>query len=177
MIPLQISNQVKSLVALGVIILIWLGCTYEPLSPPEMPTFYQTINLPLTDITLYLADLVDSTNHIFGDTLADLLYFKFDGELDTVTLTEDIFVISTATEVTFQQDFGNLSEQNQPVSITVPMTIKLSTLFSLQVSLPADNDIPLDSLPRVKLMDSKSSYKIFDKNGVLFCQSGLSDHR
>ena len=164
MIPLQISHQVKSLVALGVIILIWLGCTYEPLSPPEMPTFYQTINLPLTDVTLYLADLVDSTNHIFGDTLADLLYFEFDGELDTVTLTEDIFVIPTATEVAFQQDFSNLSGQNQPVSIAVPLTLKLSTLFDLP--LPADNDIPLDSLPRVKLMDSKSSYKIFDKNGV-----------
>ncbi len=164
--PFKISHKIKSLAALGVIVLIWIGCTYEPLSPPEMPTFYQTINLPLTDVSLYLSDLVDSTNHIFGDTLADLIYFKFNGELDTVTLTEDIFVIPTATNVTFQQDFSNLSEQNQPVSIAVPMTIKLSTLFSLTVSLPADFPITLDSLPRVKLMDSESSYKIFDKNGV-----------
>jgi len=162
--PFQISHRVKSLAAFGVIVLIWLGCTYEPLSPPEMPTFYQTINLPLTDVTLYLSDLVDSTNHIFGDTLTDLLYFKFNGALDTVTLTEDIFVIPTATEVAFQQDFGNLSEQNQPVSIAVPMTVKLSTLLGLP--LPSDLQIRLDSLPRFKLMDSESSYKIFDKNGV-----------
>jgi hypothetical protein len=163
-IPFRIPYKIKSLAAVGVIVLIWIGCTYEPLSPPAMPTYYQTINLPLTDVTLYLSDLVDTTNHIFGDSVSDLISFKFNGELDTVTLTEDIFVIPTATSVTFQQDFSNLGEQNQPVSIAVPMTVKLSTLFGLP--LPADYPIRLDSLPRVKLMDSKSSYKIFDKNGV-----------
>ncbi|MFA5728303.1 MAG: hypothetical protein WC957_02650, partial [Candidatus Neomarinimicrobiota bacterium] len=41
------------------------GCAYEPLEPPEMPTYYQTINLPLTDVTLPLADLANPKNNIY----------------------------------------------------------------------------------------------------------------
>ena len=86
--------------------LIWLliDCTYEPLAPPELPKWYQTINLPLVDASFFLAELQDTANHIFGDSLSDSLYFKFTGALDTATLTEDIFMIPGIGSFEVRQD-------------------------------------------------------------------------
>jgi len=140
------------------------SCTYEPLQPPELPKFYQTINLPLADVTLYLSGLHDTTNNIYGDSLSDSLYFKFEGSLDTVTLTEDIFVIPSATSVTFQQDFAEIDQANNPVSITIPQTIKFSTLFGL--SLPQSEELTIDPVPRMPLIDQDYSYQIFSSDSI-----------
>jgi len=149
-----------------IIILLWMAfsCTYEPFQPPEMPKFYQTINLPLADVTLYLSGLHDTTNNIYGDSLSDSLYFKFDGSLDTVTLTEDIFVIPSATSVEFKQDFADIDQANNPVSITIPQTIKFSTLFGLP--LPQSDTLTINPVPRMPLIDQDYSHQIFNSDSI-----------
>jgi len=151
---------------------IWCGgswrCTYEPLAPPEMPTFYQTLNLPLVDIALPLADLQDSSNNIYGDALSDSLYFKFSGNLDTTTLTENIFLIPLATSVGFQQDFSTLSQAQPAFNTSISNTVKLSQLLPPPIRLPAPIPITVDEVPRAKLVDEKYSYQIFDRYGIPF---------
>lgn len=162
----RIPVNLKNLFIFIIIVLLWMAfsCTYEPLQPPELPKFYQTINLPLADVTLYLSGLHDTTNNIYGDSLSDSLYFKFEGSLDTVTLTEDIFVIPSATSVTFQQDFAEIDQANNPVSITIPQTIKFSTLFGL--SLPQSEELTIDPVPRMPLIDQDYSYQIFSSDSI-----------
>ncbi|MCK4715545.1 MAG: hypothetical protein KAT54_01940, partial [Candidatus Marinimicrobia bacterium] len=140
------------------------SCTYEPFQPPEMPKFYQTINLPLADVTLYLSGLHDTTNNIYGAALSDSLYFKFDGSLDTVTLTEDIFVIPSATSVEFKQDFADIDQANNPISITIPQTIKFSTLFGLP--LPQSEELTINPVPRMPLIDQDYSHQIFNSDSI-----------
>ncbi len=155
---------------LGCVILLgwaWLSCTYEPVQPPEMPTFYQTINIPLSDVTLPVADLQDSTNHIYGDSLADSLYFHFEGRLDTATLTPDIFTIPNETELIIAQDFSDFSDADISFRKTISRNLKLSDQISLPgVSLPLPYDVTLDSIPRQNLIDEEQHYEIFDRYGI-----------
>jgi len=129
-----------------------------------MPIFYQTLNLPLTDVSLPLGDLQDSTNGIFGDSLSDSLYFKFEGFLDTVTLTEDIFVIPTATNVAFQQDFGSMEDASNPVEISFSQRLRLATLAG--ITLPQSYEFTTLPVPRAPLIDQEVPYQIFDKNEI-----------
>jgi len=146
--------------------LIWwsLSCTYNPLQPPELPIFYQTLNLPLTDVALPLGDLQDSTNGIYGDSLSDSLYFRFEGLLDTVTLTEDIFVIPTATNVAFQQDFGDMDQASDPMAISFSQSLRLAAMTG--ISLPQPDDYTVPAVPRMPLIDQEIPYQIFDKHGI-----------
>jgi len=150
-----------------VLITGWLisGCTYEPLESPEMPTYYQTINIPLADITLPLSDMVDSTNHIYGDSSADEIYFKFNGNLDTIALTEDIFQIPAAASLNFSQNFDQLNQAVPPISQSITNTFKLSEQLGLPLPLAYDWPV-IGGVPRTKLMDSKYEYQIFDKNSI-----------
>ncbi|MDO9548696.1 MAG: hypothetical protein Q7J65_07025 [Candidatus Marinimicrobia bacterium] len=162
----RIPFRYKTSLILVILSLIWwsLSCTYDPFQPPELPKFYQTINLPLTDVSLPLGDLQDSTNGIFGDSLSDSLYFKFEGLLDTVTLTEDIFVIPTATNVAFQQDFGDMDQASNPVEITFSQKLRLATLAG--ISLPRADTLTVPAIPRTPLIDQEMPYQIFDKDGI-----------
>lgn len=150
--------------------LVWgsLSCTYDPIGPPELPTFYQTLNLPLTDVSLPLGDLQNPENGIFGDSLSDSLYFKFEGLLDTVTLTEEIFVIPTATEVTFHQDFSEMEGASEPVTIENSQTLRLATLAG--ISLPKSEDHTIPAIRRVHLIDQQFSYQTFDRHGIPYFQ-------
>jgi len=164
--PFRIPFRYRTFIVYIAFGLFWwsLSCTYDPVQAPELPVFYQTLNLPLTDVSLPLGDLQDSTNGIYGDSLSDSLYFKFRGLLDTVTLTEDIFVIPTATEVAFQQDFGDMDQAGNPVSISFDQTLRLATLAG--ISLPKSEDYTIPAVPRAPLIDRESPYQIFDKNGI-----------
>jgi len=142
------------------------SCAYEPLSPPEMPTYYQTINLPLTDVTLPLADLADSTNHIFGDSLNDELYFKFNGNLDTVMLTDDIFQIAAANNVSFSQNFDDLSESQTTFSTSVTQTTRLSEMITVPGILPSPVDLPVGVVDRQQLDERQYEYQVYDKNAI-----------
>lgn len=166
MIKFRIPFRYKTSLGLVILSLIWwsLSCTYDPLQPPELPTFYQTLNLPLTDVSLPLGDLQDSTNGIYGDSLSDSLYFKFEGLLDTVTLTENIFVIPTATNVAFQQDFGDIEQAGDPVGISFSQTLRLATLTG--ISLPQPDEYTVPAIPRTPLIDQEVPYQIFDKEGI-----------
>ena len=166
MIRFRIPFNKRIAASLIALCLIWmsLSCTYDPLQSPELPVFYQTLNLPLTDVSLPLGDLQDSTNGIYGDSLSDSLYFKFQGLLDTVTLTEDIFVIPTATNVAFQQDFEAMDQASNPVEISFAQTLRLATLAG--ISLPQSSDYTVPAVPRTPLIDQEVPYQIFDKNGI-----------
>lgn len=131
-----------------------------------MPTYYQTINLPLTDVTLPLADMVDSTNHIFGDSTNDELFFKFNGDLDTVMLTEDIFQISAASDVNFSQNFDALSESQPTFSTSVTQTNKLSEMIAMPGILPSPTDLPVGVVDRQKLDDRQYDYQVYDKYSI-----------
>ncbi|MBN2601107.1 MAG: hypothetical protein JXR87_03855 [Candidatus Marinimicrobia bacterium] len=162
----RIPFRYKTSLMLVILSLIWwsLSCTYDPFQAPEMPVFYQTLNLPLTDVSLPLGDLQDSTNGIFGDSLSDSLYFKFEGFLDTVTLTEDIFVIPTATNVAFQQDFGSMEDASDPVEISFYQKFRLATLAG--ISLPQTSEYTTPAVPRAPLIDQEMPYQIFDKDEI-----------
>jgi len=145
---------------------LFRSCAYEPLSSPEMPTYYQTINLPLTDVTLPLADMVDSTNHIFGDSVNDELYFKFNGNLDTVSLTEDIFQIPAADDISFSQNFSDLSASQPTFSTSVTQTTKLSEVIAVPGILPSPTDLPDGEVDRQKLDDRQYDYQVYDKYSI-----------
>lgn len=151
-------------------LIIWLvsDCAYEPLSPPQMPTYYQTINLPLTDITLPLSDLVNPANNIYGDSTTDELYFQFSGDLDTVVLTEDIFQIPAANDVNYSQQFSDLSESQPTFSTTVTQTTKLSEVIAVPGILPSPVDIPIGVVERQKLDDQQYDYQVYDKNSIAY---------
>ncbi|MFH2027405.1 MAG: hypothetical protein ABIK30_16580, partial [bacterium] len=84
--------------------------------------------------------------------------------LDTVTLTEDIFVIPTATNVAFQQDFGGMDQASNPVEITFSQKLRLATLAG--ISLPRADTLTILAIPRTPLIDQEMPYQIFDKNGI-----------
>ena len=157
----------KRLVVLSVLIIcIWwiLSCTYDPLPPPEMPKFYQTINLPLVDASFYLSELQDSTNNIYGDSLSDSLYFMFSGNLDTATLTEDIFLIPAVGTFEISQDFSEIDQANVTVDKTISQTIKLSEISGVSFPLPQDHTI--ESIPRVQIIDEEQTLQLFDRYSV-----------
>ncbi len=151
-----------------VLLLLVVACTYEPLAPPQAPKFYQKINLPLADVTLDLASLVDSTNHIFGDSLGDSLFFRFAGPLDTVTLTEDIFRIPGGAAVDYAQRFDALTQAQAELDTTIAQTIKLSQVLHLPVPLPWPVDVTLDSVPRMPIADETRDFQVFDRYGIPF---------
>jgi len=159
----RIPFRYRTSLTLVIFSLIWLSlsCTYDPFQAPEMPIFYQTLNLPLTDVCLPLSDLHDPTNNIYGDSL---LTFKFGGTLDKVTLPGDIFVIPSATSVEFEQGFADIDQANNPVSITIPQTIKFSTLFGLP--LPQSEELTINPVPRMPLIDQDYSHQIFDSDSI-----------
>lgn len=166
----RISFKYKTGLIFLVLGLVWwsLSCTYEPIGPPELPKFYQTLNLPLADVALPLGDLQNPENGIFGDSLSDSLYFKFEGLLDTVTLTEDIFVIPTATEVTFLQDFSEMESASEPVTIENSQTLRLATLAG--VSLPKSEPYTISAVNRIHLIDQALSYQTYDRHGIPYFQ-------
>nr|HRD18524.1 hypothetical protein [Candidatus Neomarinimicrobiota bacterium] len=135
------------------------GCSYEPLAPPEMPTYYQTINLPLADVSLPLADLVNPDNNIYGDSTKDQLYFQFSGNLDTVTLTENIFQIPAVGNVNFSQNFSELSESQLTFSRSVTQTTKLSEIITIPGILPSPNDLLIGEIARYELDDQRYKYR------------------
>ncbi len=142
------------------------GCSYEPLAPPEMPTYYQTINLPLTDISLPLADLVNPDNNIYGDSTKDELYFQFSGNLDTVTLTENIFQIPAVGDVNFSKNFTELSEEQLTFDKTVTQTTKLSEIITIPGTLPSPVELTIDAISPQKLDDQRYEYRVFDKYDI-----------
>lgn len=142
------------------------GCAYEPLEPPEMPTYYQTINLPLTDVTLPLSDLANPKNNIYGDPDNDELYFKFSGDLDTVILTEEIFQIPAADDINFSQNFDELGESQPTFSTTVSHTTKLSEMIGIPGVLPSPTDLDIGAVSRDKLDDQRYEYEVYDRNSI-----------
>ncbi len=166
MTQFQIPPKNKTLIILIVSALLWwsLSCTYDSLESPKLPIFYQTINLPLVDAKLPLSGLRDTTNGIWGDPLSDSLYFKFVGELDTVTLTEDMFVIPTATEVAFQQAFADIGSAGDPVTISMSEKFRLATIFGLP--LPQPNEYIVTPIPVTDLTYPDSPFEIFDNDGI-----------
>ncbi len=143
------------------------NCTIDPIKPPTLPTFYQTINIPLANTNLPLANLQDSLNHIFGDSLADSLWFFFEGSLDTTTLTKDIFVVPTAMDIAFSQEFSEISGSDISFDTTFSKIMKLSDHIHVPgVSLPFGFDVTLDSLQREPLINENHKIKIFDKYSV-----------
>lgn len=162
----KIPSQKSVFLLTAAVVIIWgaINCTYDPLPPPQQPIFYQTLNFPLADVTILMGDLKDTTNHIYGDSLSDSLFFKFTGSLDTVTLTEDIFVIPAAPPVAFQQGFADMGEYNNPQTISVSKRVSLASQFGLD--LPQDEDISLDPVPRTPLVDERTRYKIFDRDSI-----------
>ncbi len=160
-------NREKRLVVLSILVIcIWwiLSCTYEPLPPPEMPKFYQTINLPLVDASFYLSELQDSTNHIYGDSLSDSLYFMFSGDLDTATLTEDIFLIPAVGTFQINQDFSEIDQANINIDKSISQKIKLSEISGISFPLPYDFTIP--SIPRIQIIDEEQTLQLFDRNSI-----------
>ncbi len=152
----------KRLVVLSVLIIcIWwiLSCTYEPLQPPKMPKFYQTINLPLVDVCLPLSDMRNPENNI--DTANKLLQFEFTGELDTATLTKSIFTIPTGVPVTIEQKFPDMRGYNKPRTIPFGKTIRLSDILPFNTS----KDTTFEFVPRMPL-DKETRDEIFDKYGI-----------
>ncbi|MDD5766053.1 MAG: hypothetical protein PHW79_07415 [Candidatus Marinimicrobia bacterium] len=162
--PLLNYRQISRLLAIIIVVCLLAGCTYDPFPAPDMPKFYQTLNLPLTEISLEVSSLVDTTNFIFGDSSADMIYFKFGGLLDTVTLTEDIFVIPATDPVSLRQDFSQISMANNPIDISISQQVTLSQQFGLP--LPQNEDIILPSIERTKSPESESSFQIFDPYGI-----------
>jgi hypothetical protein len=162
----QIGQFLPILLVIFVLSALISSCAYEPLSPPEMPTYYQTINLPLTDVTLPLADMVDSTNHIYGDSTNDELFFQFNGELDTVMLTDDIFQIPAANAINFSQNFEGLSDVQPTFSTTVTQTTKLSQMIAVPGILPSPVDIPVGVVDRQQLDERRYEYEVYDKNAI-----------
>ncbi|MBP7886070.1 MAG: hypothetical protein KA076_02795 [Candidatus Marinimicrobia bacterium] len=142
------------------------GCSYEPLAPPEMPTYYQTINLPLADVSLPLADLVNPDNNIYGDSTKDQLYFQFSGNLDTVTLTENIFQIPAVGNVNFSQNFSELSESQLTFSRSVTQATKLSEIITIPGILPSPNDLLIGEIARYELDGQRYKYRVFDKDDI-----------
>ncbi|MFA4839102.1 MAG: hypothetical protein WC703_06485 [Candidatus Neomarinimicrobiota bacterium] len=157
-------RQISRFLAIIIVVGLLAGCTYDPFPAPDMPKFYQTLNLPLTEISLPISGLVDSTNFIFGDSSADMIYFKFGGLLDTVTLTEDIFMIPAADPVNMRQDFSQISSVNQPIDISISRQIKLSEQFELP--LPQAEDLVLPFIERTAFPESESSFPVFDRYGI-----------
>ncbi len=162
----QIGQFLPVLLVIFVLSALISSCAYEPLSPPEMPTYYQTINLPLTDVTLPLADMVDSTNHIYGDSTNDELFFQFNGELDTVMLTDDIFQIPAANTINFSQNFEGLSDAQPTFSTTATQTTKLSQMIAVPGILPSPVDIPVGAVDRQQLDERRYEYEVYDKNAI-----------
>jgi len=150
--------------------LVWLlSCTYDPFPKPAMPDFYQTFNLPLVEASFRLASLVDSTNHIYGDSLGDSLYFKFYGQLDTVTLTRDIFNIPGLGDIHINQDLSALNEANIRLDTTMHHLVKLSGILREQLGvgvLPLPFPVTVDSVPHTELIDERTDIRIFDPNGI-----------
>jgi hypothetical protein len=141
-------------------------CTFEPIGPPELPTFYQKINLPLTDVALPLANLVDSTNHILGDKVGDSLFFYFAGPLDTVTITRQVFQIPGGVAMSMTQQFGDLSQASAQLNTTVSQTIKMSSVIPIPGVLPSPVDITLDSVARKPLDEEKRTMQVFDRYNI-----------
>lgn len=151
----------------GLVVLLGIAhCTYEPLAPPQVLHFYQTINLPLTDVNLPLADLVDSTNHILGDPVGDSLYFYFAGPLDTVTLTPSLFQVPGGVNLNIRQQFGDLNQSLAHLDTTINQTIKLSQVLPLPAILPASQDITIDSVGRQILTDERREIRVFDPYNI-----------
>jgi len=157
-------RQISRILPIIIVVGISVSCTYDPFPSPDMPKFYQTLNIPLAEISLPISGLVDSTNFIFGDSSADMIYFKFGGLLDTVTLTENIFVIPAGDPVNMRQDFSQISSANNPIDISISRQIKLSEQFGLP--LPQAQDVILLLIERTTFPESESSYQIFDRYGV-----------
>ena len=131
-----------------------------------MPTYYQTINLPLADVSLPLADLVNPDNNIYGDSTKDQLYFQFSGNLDTVTLTENIFQIPAVGNVNFSQNFSELSESQLTFSRSVTQTTKLSEIITIPGILPSPNDLLIGEIARYELDGQRYKYRVFDKDDI-----------
>ena len=152
-IPINLTN----LFIFIIIALLWVAitCTYEPFQPPEMPKFYQTINLPLADVCLPLSDLHDPTNNIYGDSL---LTFKFGGTLDKVTLPDDIFVIPSMDSVVIDEDL-NMDSANIKIDkyICQPLNIDSSTM-----SAPIEATI--DQVEPTSLFSQE--FEIFNKDSI-----------
>lgn len=163
-----ISRKVNQILLLIFVGFLWfiLSCNYEPLTPPELPTWYQTINLPLADASFFLSELQDTSNNIYGDSLSDSLFFKFSGALDTTTLTEDIFLVPAVGKIEIRQDFSEISEVDISLDETISNTVYLSDI--IPISFPLDYPFTIETIPHTKLLEEEHSYQVFDKNNIPF---------
>ena len=131
-----------------------------------MPTWYQTINIPVVDASFYLSELQDTANHIFGDSLSDSLYFSFAGSVDTTTLTEDIFIVPAVGGFEVSQGFSEISDVSISLDETITNKIKLSDI--LPISFPLAFPFTIPSVPQTQILDEEYAYGIFEKDGIPF---------
>ena len=145
-------------------LMLFSFCTYDPLPSPETPKFYETLNIPLVNVDYGFSELVDSLGNILSDTTNDYIYFKFEGDIDTTTLTKEIFIVPSRMSFSFSQSFEELDESAFNLNMSYTEEFKLSE--ALDLPLPAPTDIVLDSLPRMTLFDVHKGFKVFDKYGI-----------
>ncbi|MBO8130905.1 MAG: hypothetical protein H0Z29_05225 [Candidatus Marinimicrobia bacterium] len=152
-----------------IIVLITIAvikCTYEPLPEPEVPEFNTKINIPLLEVDYKFTELVDPENNILSNVDSDYIYFRFQGDIDTTTLTRDIFVLPVNMSFEITQSFEEIDQSYFNLNISHTERFRLSEV--LNEHLPSDYNIVVDSIPRMTMFDSRQGFRVFDKYGIPF---------